>query len=231
MGWFPRSSIVKKMVTGVTGLALFIFVAVHLFENLLLLSNNPDLYNGWAHFLFSFGPLLYVIEAILLLFFVVHIGSALFVHAEKRRARPVPYRTVGAAGKPSRRTVSSQTMIYTGLVLLVFLVWHVLSFRFGPNVAQGYVTQLDGRPERDLYRLVVDFFSNLWNVVIYVGVMVFLGFHLRHGFWSAFQSLGLYHRRWTPIIYTTGLVVALALGVGFIFIPIWIYLQQLGASL
>jgi succinate dehydrogenase / fumarate reductase cytochrome b subunit len=112
-------------------------------------------------------------------------------------------------------------MIYTGLVLLAFVIWHVYTFRFGPH----YTVEVDGVAMRDLHKLVVEFFSNPWNVVAYVAVMVFLGVHLRHGFWSALQSLGAYHPRWTPIWYTGGLVVALALAVGFIVIPVWVYLS------
>ncbi len=219
MSFIPRSSVAKKIVNAITGIGLFLFVIVHLSENLLLLTGNPGDFNRWAHFLFSLGPLLTVMELGLLAFFLVHIWSALVVYGDKLKARPSGYEVVRAAGGASRKTLSSQTMIYTGLVLLVFLVWHVATFRFGPE----YMTEIDGVAVRDLHRLVVEFFSNPWNVVAYVAVMVFLGFHLRHGFWSALQSLGAYHPRWTPVWYTGGLVVALVLAVGFIVIPVWVY--------
>jgi len=219
----PRSSIAKKLVNGATGLGLFLFILIHLIENLLLLAPDPLLFNSWAHFLQKLGPLLIVIELGLLAFFLAHVYSAVMVTFDNLRARPTGYRVNAFAGKPSRKTGSSQTMIVSGLVLLGFVVWHVWTFRFGPGVESGYVVQIDGEMARDLHRLVAEFFSDLWNVTIYVAVMVFLGFHLRHGFWSMFQTLGAFHPRYTPLFFSIGIVVAVLLAVGFIVIPIWMY--------
>ncbi len=221
MRWWPQSSVAKKFLNAVTGIGLGLFVIVHLSENLLLLTGNPDDYNRWAHFLFSFGPLLTLAELGLAAFFLVHIGSALMVYWDKLKARPQGYSVYRSAGWTSRQTLSSQTMIYTGLVLLAFVIWHVITFRFGPY----YTVVIDGVEMRDLHKLVVEVFSNPINVALYVAVMVFLGFHLRHGFWSALQSLGAYHPRWTPVWYTGGAVVALALALGFIVIPVWVYIS------
>ncbi len=231
MALFPRSSIAKKWLNGLTGLGLFVFMAIHLSENLLLLANDPMLFNGWAHFLRKFGPLLYLIEVGLLLFFLGHIFSALSVYFDKRKARPSRYAVQGNAGGASRKTASSVTMIFTGLVLLAFVVWHVLTFRFGPGIAQGYVAILDGEQVIDIHRLVVEFFSNSINVAIYVGVMVFFGFHMRHGFWSMFQSLGAHHPRYTPALYSLGVLVGLLFALGFIVIPIWVYFNPVGVAL
>jgi len=216
---WPRSSLAKKFLNAITGIGLALFVIVHLIENLLLLTGNPDDYNRWAHVLASLGPLLTLMELGLAAFFFVHIWSALLVYWDKLKARPSGYSVYRSAGGASRQTLSSQTMIYTGLVLLAFVIWHVITFRFGPY----YETVVDGVPMRDLHRLVVEFFSNPVHVVLYVAVMVFLGFHLRHGFWSALQSLGAYHPRWTPLWYSGGVVVALVLALGFIVIPVWVY--------
>jgi len=215
----PRSSVAKKLFNAITGIGLFLFVTIHLLENLLLLTGKPDDYNRWTHFLESFGPLLILIELALAAFFIVHIWSALMVYWDKLKARPSGYSVYRSAGWTSRQTLSSQTMIYTGLTLLAFVIWHVISFRFGPR----YETVIDGVAMRDLHKLVVEFFNNPVNVALYVAVMIFLGFHLRHGFWSAFQSLGAYHPRWTPLWYTSGVVVALVLALGFIVIPVWVY--------
>lgn len=220
MAFWPRSSIAKKFLNAVTGIGLALFVIVHLAENLLLLTGNPDDYNRWAHFLHSLGPLLTVLELGLAAFFLAHIWSALLVYWDKLKARPQGYRVYRSAGWTSRQTLSSQTMIYTGLVLLAFVIWHVITFRFGPY----YTVMVDGVEMRDLHRLVVEVFSDPINVALYIGVMVFLGFHLRHGFWSALQSLGAYHPRWTAVWYSGGVLVAIALAVGFIVIPIWVYL-------
>jgi len=214
------SSVAKKFLNAITGIGLGLFVIVHLSENLLLLTGNPDDYNRWTHFLFSFGPLLTLIELGLAAFFIVHIWSALMVYWDKLKARPSGYSVYRSAGWTSRQTLSSQTMIYTGIVLLAFVIWHVVTFRFGPY----YTVTVDGIEMRDLHRLVVEVFRNPVNVALYVAVMVFLGFHVRHGFWSALQSLGAYHPRWTPFWYTGGAVIALVLALGFIVIPVWVYL-------
>jgi succinate dehydrogenase / fumarate reductase cytochrome b subunit len=214
------SSVAKKFLNAITGIGLGLFVIVHLSENLLLLTGNPDDYNRWAHFLFSFGPLLTLIELGLAAFFLVHIWSALMVYWDKLKARPSGYSVYRSAGRTSRQTLSSQTMIYTGIILLAFVIWHVMTFRFGPY----YTVTVDGVEMRDLHRLVVEVFRNPVNVALYVAVMVLLGLHLRHGFWSALQSLGAYHPRWTPLWYTGGAIVAALLAVGFIVIPVWVYL-------
>lgn len=220
MALWPRSTVAKKFLNALAGIGLLLFVIVHLSENLLLLAGNPAAYNRWAHFLFSLGPLLTVMELGLLAFFLVHIWSALLVYWDKLKARPRGYSVYRSAGWTSRQTLSSRTMIYTGLVLLAFVIWHVITFRFGPY----YKTVVDGVAMRDLYQLVVEFFSNPINVALYVAVMIFLGFHLRHGFWSAIQSLGAYHPRWTPVWYSGGVLVAFVLALGFIVIPVWVYL-------
>jgi succinate dehydrogenase / fumarate reductase cytochrome b subunit len=165
------SSVAKKFLNAITGIGLGIFVIVHLSENLLLLTGNPDDYNRWTHFLFSFGPLLTLIELGLAAFFIVHIWSALMVYWDKLKARPSGYSVYRSAGWTSRQTLSSQTMIYTGIILLAFVIWHVVTFRFGPY----YTVTVDGVEMRDLHRLVVEVFRNPVNVALYVAVMVLLG--------------------------------------------------------
>lgn len=225
MTFWPRSSVAKKFLNGLTGLGLVLFIIIHLAGNLLLLTGNPDDLNRYAHKLESLGPLLLFAQIGLALFFILHILSALTVYFDRLRARPARYAVSGDAGGASRKTISSETMLYTGLVLLVFVPWHVISLKFGPGMAQGYVTELDGVAVRDLYRLVVEYFQNPVHVILYVAVMLFLGFHLRHGFWSMIQSLGVYHPRLTPLWYTGGLLFAAAMAVGYLVIPIWIYMN------
>jgi succinate dehydrogenase / fumarate reductase cytochrome b subunit len=92
-------------------------------------------------------------------------------------------------------------------------------------MAEGYTTTIDGEEVRDLYRLVIEEFQKPWYTLFYVVCMFLIGFHLRHGFWSAFQSLGVHHPKWSSHIYTLGLLVAVILGLGFIGIPVWVFLQ------
>lgn len=221
--WFiPRSSIAKKFLNGLTGGGLVLFVVIHLVGNLLILV-GADAFNSYAHKLESLGPVLIILELGLAVFFLVHIGSALMVYFDKVRARPRRYAVSRNAGGASRKTISSQTMIYTGVILLFFVPWHVLSLKFGPGMQQGYVAVVDGIPMRDLYRLVIEYFQDPWHVGIYVLVMLLLGLHVRHGFWSMWQSLGAYHPRWTPIWYAGGVLVGFILALGFLLIPVWAY--------
>lgn len=180
------STVAKKLFLALTGLALFGFVCAHLAGNLLLYV-GPEAFNTYSHKLISMGPLLYVVEAILVAFFVVHFLTAFQITWGNWKARPDRYSVSSGQGKPSRMTVSSKTMIWTGLILLVFTVIHVITFKYGPGMDKGYVMYLDGEPVRDLYRLVAESFQDPIYTGWYVFSMVLLGFHLRHGFWSAFQ--------------------------------------------
>lgn len=219
-----RSSVVKKLVSGATGLALIVFIIGHLSGNLLLLV-GAEAFNGYAHFLHTFlhGAFVYVVEAGLLLVFLLHIVSGVRVWLDKRRARPDSYRVVADAGGPSQKTLSSRTMIVTGLVLMVFVVIHVGMFRVYPIEQAGYVTTIAGDEARDLYRWVVEWFQDPWVVAGYVGVMLFLGFHLRHGFWSAFQSVGANNPRWMPVLTTMGVLFAVVMAMGFLILPLYLF--------
>lgn len=223
---FYSSPVGKKVITGATGLALIGFVIIHLAGNLLLLINDGgEAFNTYTYTLHSFGWLLYVAEVGLLVVFVFHAVVGITIYLGKRKARQQGYAKYQTAGAPSRQSFSSRTMIWTGLILLVFLVIHIITFRFGPSITEGYTTVIEGQDSRDLYRLVEETFQSIWWVIGYMGVMVMIGFHLRHGFWSALQSLGALSPRLSPLIYTVGLIFALLIAVGFFILPLWIYLN------
>lgn len=217
------SPVGKKVTTGITGLGLVLYVLMHMVGNLSYFSSDPDAYNRYSAFLLSLGPLLYAIELGLLAFFLFHIVLGIDIFLGKKRARRAAYEKYQSAGKPSRQTISSRAMIVTGLVLLVFLVVHVLSFKYGPGVSEGYVATVDGQPVRDLKRLLEEKFHNPFYAFGYPAVMVLLALHLRHGIWSAFQSLGATKPRLTPFIYAVGGVLATLIALGFLVLPLWIY--------
>lgn len=217
------SSVGRKLLTGVTGVALIGFIIGHLAGNLTLLVGGGA-FNAYAEGLHRLGFLLYVAEVGLVALFLAHIVPALSVHRQKRLARSEHNTVVASKGAQSKNTIFSRSMAITGLVLLGFLVIHIIQFRFGPSIAEGYVTIVNGEPARDLYRLVVEVFKNpLWSL-FYIGCMVLLGFHLRHGFWSAFQSLGLLDRRIRPLAYSAAGAFAVAMAVGFILLPLYLWL-------
>jgi succinate dehydrogenase / fumarate reductase cytochrome b subunit len=223
------SSVAKKLINAITGLGLSIFIVIHLLGNLALLTGQADTFNAYSHFLLNLGTLIYLAEAGIVIFFLFHIFTAVSVWWDKQMARPQAYKETGAAGTPSKKTISSRTMIYTGAILLIFTVLHLITFKYGPGIKEGYVTEIDGVVMRDLYRLTIEVFQRPGYVIWYVVAMGLLGFHLRHGFWSAFQSLGVNHPRWTPIIYGVALLFALVMAIGFLILPVVIYFRG-GAS-
>lgn len=218
-----RSSVGKKALLAVTGLGMIAFLVMHLAGNLMLLTGDSDRYNAYSHFLLGLGPLLYAIEIGLAVLLLVHLVEGVAVWLDNRQARPEGYAERAPAGGPSRMTLSSRTMIWTGLLVLLFTVVHLKTFKFGPGTETGYAATVHGEEVRDLYRLVVETFQRPGYVAFYAASMVFLGLHLRHGFWSAFQSLGIHRHRLAAWIYGFGAMLAALLAAGYLVIPVWIY--------
>lgn len=215
------SSVGRKFIMAVTGLGWVLFVIAHLFGNLTLLM-GPEAFNGYAHFLESLmhGLFIYFAEAGLILFLVAHAISGVWVYINKLRARGSRYAVTADAGGVSRKTLSSRAMILTGPLLLVFIVLHVLHFKYGPE----YTTTVHGVVMRDLYRLVVAEFHKPLITALYVLVMILLGSHLRHGVWSAIQSLGATRPSVIPALCRLSLAVGIVLAFGFIYIPLHVML-------
>lgn len=213
------SSVGKKFITGVTGFGLFGFVVVHLIGNLTLLAGSEP-FNAYAHFLTTFGhgKAIYVAEVILFAIFAFHIVAGISVWLSKQSARPHGYVRYSDAGGNSQKTFSSKTMAYTGIILAVFTIIHVWQFRLGADYPVGGQEGV-----RDLYRLVVETFQNGAWVWFYVVAMLLLGFHLRHGFWSMFQSLGANNKRLLPLWKGLGIASAIILAVGFLLLPLYIH--------
>ena len=218
------SSVGKKVVAGITGLGMVLFVIIHLVGNFTLFL-GAEAFNGYTYFLehLLHGAFVYVAEAGLLLFFLSHIAAGISLTIRKGRARDVGYEVEGDAGGPSQKNAASLTMIFSGIALLIFIVVHLFHFKFGPGETQGYTTMIDGKPARDLYLLVIEEFNKPLPTFSYVAFMLFLGLHLRHGFASAFQSLGAASPRLTPVIRATGILLAILLTVGFLLLPLYIY--------
>ena len=193
---------------------------------MLLYLPDGTQFNQYAKKLHDLGPLLIVAEMGLLGLFGLHIAVALKLHFAGGKQRGRQYQ-VGQTtkGGESKYNLSSNNMIWTGLILGAFLIGHVAWFRFEVGVTGTYMTMVDGVESRDLYRLVQDTFANPAFVVGYTAVMVMLGVHLRHGFWSAFQSLGLMAPKYNKPIQLAGYAIAFALAAGFLGIPSFIYVS------
>lgn len=206
------SSVGTKILIGLTGLGLFVYLVTHIAGNSLVFF-GPRVFNEYAHTLTS-NPLIPVIEAGLLAIFLIHIFKTVQMYLANRRARPVRYQMKKYAGRPSRKSLASSTMIVSGLWLLIFVILHVRAFRFGSE----YETALG---VRDLYRIEMETFSHPLAVAFYVVSMIIVGSHLWHGVASALQSLGADHPLWTPRLLTAGKLFAVLIAGGFIVITLW----------
>ena len=215
---FYTSPIGKKIITGVTGLSLSLFVLFHVAGNLTLFTGS-EAYNQLAHFLDSLGILLYLVEFTLLGLAIFHIIVGINIRLNTVKARPVGYSQIKSIGEPSKQSVSSRSMLITGAILLGFLVLHLSTFKFGAY----YSTVINGVEMRDLSSLVIEKFHNPIYAFGYAGVMVMLGFHLRHGIWSAWQSIGVLNSKISPAVYAIALVLAISIAIGFIALPLSIY--------
>ncbi|HVZ22060.1 MAG TPA: succinate dehydrogenase cytochrome b subunit [Vicinamibacterales bacterium] len=210
-----------KLLIGITGLALFIYLIIHIAGNLLVFF-GPTVFNRYAFTLES-NPLLIVIELLLLAVFLVHIFKAVNMFFRNQAARPVRYVKKEGADYTSRKSFASSTMIVTGLWLLVFVVIHAKTFR------AGWGHEYEWAPGgRDLYRQELETFANPLTVGFYLLTMAVVGSHLWHGIGSAFQSLGLTHPTWTPRILAAGKIIAVLIAGGFMIIAVWAYMQHGG---
>ncbi len=209
----------KKVLIAVTGIALILFLIVHLAGNLLILI-DAEKFNAYSHSLVS-NPLIYVAEAGLLLVFLLHFITAGRNFVRNRGARgSARYAVRRWTGDPrSKKSLSSTLMIASGLVILIFVPLHVWTFKFGP-----WYETADGSM-RDLARLVYEVFANPWYTLWYVVALVLLGMHLWHGAWSAWQSLGVAHPRANRWLRIGAWLLSAVLAAGFITIPVVIYLK------
>jgi succinate dehydrogenase / fumarate reductase cytochrome b subunit len=224
---FFSSSVAKKFGMAVTGLLLVGFLVTHLSGNLLLYSSDGSLFNAYAEKLASLGYLLYIAEAGLAFFFLFHAVTGIRLAMLKRSATPTKYAINQSKGGTSKWGFAANNMAITGAILLIFLVLHIKHFKYGPGIAEGYVTELSGGTQaRDLHRFVVEEFKEPKEVLLYTAAMIFLGFHLRHGIWSGLQSLGLTKETNSRAIYVIGGAIGLLLAVGFLSIPAFIYFSH-----
>ena len=212
------SSVGTKLLIGATGLLLFAYLILHLAGNLAVFAGQ-DTFNHYAHFLES-NPLIVPAEIALLLLFLVHIYKTVTMWTKNQAARPAGYQEKRWAGYKSRKSIASTTMIWTGLVTLAFVVVHVAQIKYGAWY------QIGDPPMRDLYRTEIEVFSSPVWAAFYVLAMVLIGFHLRHGIASAFQSLGASHPVFTRRLVAIGTVIAVLIAGGFAIIPIWVYLTR-----
>lgn len=206
---FWRSSIGRKVVMAVTGAILFAFVLGHLAGNLTVYL-GPEALNGYAVFLRQFlhGAGLWIARAVLLLAVILHIWSATSLTLSSRAARPVGYRE----REWTESTYASRTMRWSGVIILVFVIYHLLHFTFG-TVHPSFI-------EGDVYHNFVEGFRSVPVSLFYILAMVLLGLHLRHGVWSMFQTLGVSHPRYIRWAHVAAWIFAALVVLGNVSFPI-----------
>jgi succinate dehydrogenase / fumarate reductase cytochrome b subunit len=219
-----NSSIGKKLLMALVGLFLAIFLLVHLGINLtLIIFDDPRIFNIAAHFMAT-NILIKVFEIVLFGGILLHIIYGLLLQLLNWIARPIRYKVYNTA----QTSFFSKFMIHTALVILVFLVIHLFDFYFKAKFGHGHVAEVtyNGKLYHDLGTMVIEKFQILWVDIFYIACFIFLGFHLLHSFQSAFQTLGLNHKVYTPVIKNLGYIYTFIVVAGFTIIPIWIFLTR-----
>ncbi|THH41471.1 succinate dehydrogenase cytochrome b subunit [Neolewinella litorea] len=233
VGWFGKflsSSIGQKVIMSLTGLFLIIFLVVHLIGNLQLILPGDEGYafNSYAYFMTN-NPVIKTTSFLLYAFILLHAIQGIYLWNVNRKARGAQ----GYATKVDRTAGASKSSIYMGslgMVIFAFIVVHMVQFwgqmhftdNVGPFTAEGY------EGAKDLYALVSQTYENLGIVIFYVVAMIFIAFHLWHGFQSAFQTLGLNHKKYTPLIKAVGYTYSVLVPLGFAAIPVIMYLRSRG---
>jgi succinate dehydrogenase / fumarate reductase cytochrome b subunit len=226
---FYASSIGKKILVALTGLALVLFVLGHMVGNLLIFAGQ-DAINEYGHMLHTMGHggLIWVARLGLLAAVVIHVVTTVQLTKQNREARLERY------GKEATRvaTPASRIMIYSGLTILAFVIYHLLHFtvRVGNeyNDPAKYTAMLDGEPVHNVYKMVIDGFSWAPASVFYIVAVVLLCNHLSHGVSSLFQTLGLTTNKTWPLFQKLGQAFALVVLIGNCSIPVAIWLFGYG---
>jgi len=214
------SSIGKKLMMSIAGLFLVVFLLVHLGINLsLIISDSRETFNRAAHFMGT-NVIVKVMEFVLFGGFLLHMFYGVILQLQNWFARPKRYNKENY----SQTSFFSKFMIHTAVIITLFLVIHLFDFYFKAKFFGDVpLVVYDGKEYHDLGILVIEKFKMGGFVVFYIACFLLLAFHLLHGFQSAFQSLGLNHRIYTPVIKALGVIYTILVTSGFILIPIYIY--------
>lgn len=204
---FYDSTLGKKAVMAVSGAVLFAFVVGHLIGNLQFFE-GPEKLNSYGRLLRNMPVLLWTTRIVLLLMVLLHIWSSILLAAGKTKARPHGY----VRKKAVHSSYASRTMYWSGPIIAAFVIYHLLDFTFGA-VNPGF-------REGDVFGNVVRSFQNPFVAGFYIIAMALLCLHLFHGVWSMFQTLGVHHPRYTPLLKRFAALSSVLIFVGFISIPV-----------
>jgi succinate dehydrogenase / fumarate reductase, cytochrome b subunit len=209
MHWVMRTfstSVGKKQLMAVTGLLFLLFLATHLLGNLSVYGGSAA-FVAYAEHLHALGKLLMAAEVGMAVALIIHVSTAVFLFFQNRRARPVKYAVDKSGGG---RTFSSQAMPYTGLLILGFIGVHLATFSH----------HIVDQTTRNIFQIAVDVFSHKVFLAIYLVGVVVVGFHVRHGLWSALQTVGANHPKYMPFVQKLSIVFAVIVALGFGSLPL-----------
>ena len=209
MNWLSKtigSSIGKKLLMSITGLSFCGFLTTHLIGNLTLYGGS-DMFLAYVDHLHALGPIIPLAEAALLTLFVIHVVVGTFLFLKNTASRPSRYAVNKDGGG---RTLGSKTMPYTGILILVFILFHLMGFKFADHETQT------------VWQIVTGAFANPITAMLYVAAMVIAAVHVSHGLWSAFHTLGAAHPKYTPVIKGLSIVFCLIVAIGYGFIPVYL---------
>lgn len=201
-----------------SGLFFVLFLLVHIVGNFMLYI-GADAFNNYTSTMAA-NPLIKGMEIVMIILFLVHILTSALLTLENRAARPEKYAMDVSAGQ---RTFMSSNMFVTGSLVLLFVIIHLINFKFGDwSNAPGSTATM--------YDLVAVTYTSVFWTVFYVVAVIILGFHLNHAFQSAFQTLGLNHQKYTPFIKKLGTLYSIFVALVFASFPVYFYFSQLSAG-
>ena len=228
MNWFRSfltSSLGQKVVMSLTGIFLLLFLIVHLVGNLQLLAHDDGKsFNLYTYFM-THNPVIKIISYLLYTFILIHSIQGISIWLNNRKAAGGMKRY--AVNSTETSNFAARNMAWLGILIFIFLFIHLKDFwyimKFTDQLA---MVTYDGQdhPVKNLYTMVAVEFKEMWAIIIYTLGMIALAFHLWHGFSSSFQTLGVNHPKYTPVIKAVGIVYAVIVPIGFAIIPIIFYL-------
>ncbi|WP_268035433.1 succinate dehydrogenase cytochrome b subunit [Algoriphagus sp. PAP.12] len=223
MSWVTKtlsSTLGRKLIMALTGLFLILFLTGHVSGNLLLFKGDGgEAFNIYAKFMTT-NPAVKILSYLTYISVIGHVIYAIILGRKNKAARPIGYEESKSS---TNSTTASRNMGVLGTIILIFLVVHMQSFWYQMHWGDLPLVEYDGETYKDLFSIVTFAFQNELMVAGYVIAMGFLAFHLSHGFASAFQTLGLNHKKYTPAIQAVGKFYAVIVPILFALMPLYIY--------
>lgn len=210
-------SIIKKQIIALTGFLLIGFVAAHLLGNVLMFF-GPNAYNSYAKKLMSLGPILYLMEAGLVVIFLIHVGFTITLVLENRKARPIGYKKTSSTKK---RSIATRIMPYTGTLIFAFVILHLLDFKF--NNHYGIVA---GKLQEGIYARVYESFTDPLHSFLYIIAICAVSFHLTHAIQSMFQTFGLSSTKSHPYLVKISITIGVLIALIFGSLPIFVMVKE-----